>query len=278
MPTTPPRPRRRFGQNFLVDPCAVERIVEALALRPGEVVVEIGPGRGVLTRAMLEREALVTAVEIDRDLAAELERELVPRGLDLRVEDALGLPWNDLPSITAHGTPARIALVGNLPYNISKPIAMRMIDARNTVSRAVFMFQREVADRLTATPGGREYGPLTVLAGRTFSIERVFELAPGSFRPRPRVRSTVTRWIPRDDLPSITENRALKRCLRACFARRRRTLLNNVRVALGCDERHATALLAGVGLDPGARPETIAPGGFTRLAAVWPEDKPATGG
>ncbi len=276
MPTSPRshRPRRRFGQNFLVDAAAVERIVESLDVHPGEVVVEIGPGRGILTRALLARRVLVSAVEIDRDLADALERELGGSGLDLHVGDALDLPWNDIPALTRHVTRGRVAVVGNLPYNISKPIAMRMIDAREAVSRAVLMFQSEVADRLTASPGGRDYGPLTVLAGRTYRIERAFELGPGSFRPRPKVRSTVTRWVPRDDPPSDAEIRALRACLRACFASRRKTLSNNLRAALACDDRAAAAMLASAGLDPGARAESVAPDGFLRLAGLWPRERP----
>ena len=189
----------------------------------------------------------------------------------------LRIPWEDLPAFARHGPPDRVAVVGNLPYNISKPIAMRMIDARRTVSRAVLMFQSEVADRLTAAPGGRDYGPLTVLTGLTYRIERAFELAPGAFRPRPKVRSTVTRWVPREDLPSTGELGALRDCLRACFASRRKTLSNNVRAALACSERVAATMLAKAGLDPGARAETVSPAGFVRLARAWPRPDPGPG-
>jgi 16S rRNA (adenine1518-N6/adenine1519-N6)-dimethyltransferase len=175
--------------------------------------------------------------------------------------------------LTRHPTPERVAVVGNLPYNISKPIAMRMIDAHRRVTRAVFMFQSEVADRLTSSPGGRDYGPLTVLAGRAYRIERSFDLGPGSFRPRPTVRSTVTRWVPREDRPTAGELHALRVCLRACFASRRKTLSNNLRTALGCDDRAAARLLAGAGLDPGARAETVPPDGFVRLARRWPQPR-----
>lgn len=273
MPPSPP-PRRRFGQNFLVDRRAIERIVDALEPLADGPVVEIGPGRGALTGPLLARSPSgVTAVEIDRDLAAALEDRFGPSGLRLRVGDVLELPWSELARAPDRSEAGGILLVGNLPYNVSKPIALRIVDGHDRIARAVLMFQREVALRILASPGTKDYGPLTVLVRLHFDVERVFDLPPAAFRPRPKVHSTVTRWRPRADAPEPERAVRLRLCLRDCFAARRRTLRNNARRALGLDERSADALFARVGVDPEARAETVDPGTFLRLADVWPASR-----
>ena len=256
-----PPPRRRFGQNFLADRGAVARIVAALDPARAEAVVEIGPGRGALTAALLERIDRLVAVEIDRDLARDLAARYPGDRLTVVEGDVLEVPLASLAP--------RAAIVGNLPYNISKPFAMKMVREREAVSRALLMFQREVADRLTARPGTSAYGPLTVLAGESFRIERVFHLPPGAFHPRPKVESTVTRWIPREGA-SRPEPDPLAAVLRASFAHRRQTLLKNLRGALAGGEDEARALLERAGLDPRLRAEAIPPEGFVALARVWP--------
>jgi 16S rRNA (adenine1518-N6/adenine1519-N6)-dimethyltransferase len=268
----PPPARRRFGQNFLANPAAVSRIVAAVHPAPGEPLLEIGPGRGALTGPLLREAGRIAAVELDRDLAAALRERYPADRLLLFERDVLRLPLEEVAR--ALGLPARapIVVAGNLPYNISKPVAAMLVRERATVSRAILMFQREVADRLTALPGTREYGPLTVLVGRAFRVSALFDLAPSSFRPRPAVVSTVTRWERRDpeDLPPALEA-PLRDCLRACFARRRQTLLNNLRAALPGGAEEARALLALAGLSPGSRAETVCPEAFLALARSWPE-------
>jgi len=271
---TPPRARRRFSQNFLVDGSAVRRIVDLLAPCPGEAILEIGPGHGALTGELVERSARLAAVEVDRDLAAGLLRRFGPERWRLHVGDVLDLPWDDVDPLLDLAPGERFALVGNLPYHVSKPIAMRAVDGHARISRAVLMFQREVAERLTARPGGREYGPLTVLVGAAFRVEIAMRLGPGAFRPRPKVDSAVTRWIPRPDPPAADQLDRLRRCLRACFASRRRTLRNNVRSALHGDEARAERRLREAGLDPEARAEQVDPEGFARLAALWDPETP----
>src|SRR5258706_13954393 len=187
------RARRTFGPKFLDDAGPIGRIVEAPAPSPSEVVLEIGPGRGSLTEALLQAVPAIVAVEIDRDLAALLRARFPSDRLRLVEDDVLDLPLGAL----APSSPLVVA--GNLPYNISKPVAMKLVLERHAVGRAVLMFQREVADRLTASPGRRAYGPLTVLTGRAYRIERLFDVRPGAFRPRPNVVSTVTRWTRRED-------------------------------------------------------------------------------
>lgn len=258
-----PPPRRRFGQNFLVDASAIERIVAALAPAPEETVVEIGPGRGALTEALLRRVPRVTAIEIDRDLAAMLRARHDPARLALVEADALGV---DLGAIAP-----RCVVVGNLPYNVSKPMAMKLVAERAAVARAVLMFQREVALRLVARPGTSAYGPLTVLAGEAYAIETLFDLRPGAFRPRPEVLSSVTRWTPREGqgLPADLEG-PLRAVLRLGFARRRQTLLRNLREGLPGGEAAARALLEEASIDGALRAEALSPEAFVRLARVWP--------
>lgn len=262
-PAFPPV-RRRFGQNFLTDATAIRRIVAALDPRPGESVLEIGPGRGSLTAALLEAVPAIAAIEVDRELVAMLRSRYPEDRLRLIEMDVLGVAFG------AMAPRMPLVVAGNLPYNISKPIAMKLVDEHRAIARAVLMFQREVADRLTAVPRSRAYGPLTVLAGRLFRIERLFDLPPGAFRPRPKVVSSVTRWTPRNDdaLPDALVS-PLKAVLRASFAHRRQTLLKNLRGAVLGDEGRARELLAEAGLDGSHRAEEIPPEGFVALARLW---------
>jgi len=264
-PSALPRARRRFGQNFLTDAHAIRRIGVALAPLASENVLEIGPGRGALTDVLLNGVPRISAIEIDRDLCALLRSRYPEERLHLIEKDVLEVAFCDL----AQEGPLVIA--GNLPYNISKPFAMKLVVERRAVSRAVLMFQREVAQRLTATPGTGAYGPLTVLAGRAYRIERLFDLSPGAFQPSPKVVSTVTRWTPREEdaLPE-TLVAPLKAVLRAAFARRRQTLQKNLRIALQGDDAAAILLLGQAGLDGALRAEAIPPEGFVALASRWP--------
>ena len=248
-----PGPRKRFGQHFLADPAAVRRIVAALGPPAGPPVVEIGPGRGVLTAPLLEVFGRVTAVEIDRDLAAHLRARFPASALTLLEGDVLDVALEDLAT-----EPVR--LVGNLPYNVSKPVADKIVRERARVAGAVLMFQREVAERLTAPPGTRAYGPLTVLVGEAFLVEPLFDLRPNAFRPPPEVMSTVTRWTPRPAAFSSVSEENLRAVLRAGFAHRRRTLRNNLPVAL----------LEDAGIDGSLRAEALPLEDWRRLARMWP--------
>lgn len=260
---------RRFGQHFLVDARAVARIRDALAPAPGEAVLEIGPGRGALTAALLDTGLPVVAVEIDRGLAKRLRDRFAGRPLEVLAQDVLRLDFGTVPLRAGLPANAPVVVAGNLPYNLSKPIAMRIVEERARVARAVLMFQREVADRLVAAPGTKEYGPLTVLAGLAFRIERVLDLSPGAFHPRPKVASTVTLWTRRQPgaLADALEP-ALRRVLRAAFARRRGTIRVNLRAALG--EAAAASLCSAAAVDDGLRAERLSPDDFLRMAAAWP--------
>lgn len=270
--TVSPRARRDLGQNFLVDRHSIERIVEALDPRPGEPILEIGPGRGALTGVLVARVDRMAAVERDGALADTLRRDYPPDRLTVLENDVLKIDLASVAPSLGLPTSTRLVVVGNLPYNISKPIAMKLIRERRAIDRAVLMFQKEVADRLTAVPGTKAYGPLTVLTALTFCIERLFDLRPGAFRPRPKVDSTVTRWHTRE-MPGFDEARedALLACLAASFKRRRQTLRNNLRHALGSLAR-AEEILLSAGLEPTLRAEAVPPEGFVRLAERWPDD------
>jgi len=265
MDPTPPRPRKRFGQNFLHDPAVIERIVAELSISTETALLEIGPGRGALTRALLDYASKVVCVEIDRDLVRYLRDTFPASRLHVIEDDALEIDFDRLGR-QVHGRSVGWTVAGNLPYNISKPIAMRLVESVESIERAVLMFQREVARRLCAAPGGADYGPLSILPRAVYEIERVMDVAPGAFRPRPEVVSTVTRWSAREERPSPDELERLRATLKAAFSNRRKTLKNNVRRALGSD-----AVLGQAGLDGSRRAQELSPEEFHALAAEWPK-------
>ncbi|MCP3902287.1 MAG: ribosomal RNA small subunit methyltransferase A [Planctomycetes bacterium] len=264
------RASKRLGQNFLVDRGAVSRILRLLPDAGDVPVIEIGPGRGALTRPLIERGYRVVAIELDRSLASRLRAQHDDASLELIEDDILKV---DLPQLMARLDPRSTGLdvVGNLPYSVSKAIAAKLVAERRAVRFAALMFQREVAERITATPGSRSYAPISVLAQEVFRIERVFDLRPTAFRPAPKVFSSVTRWTRRepDSLDASAEHR-LRACLAACFAQRRRTLRNNLRAALADDER-VRELLRVCGIDGGLRAEQLEASQFRDLARRWPE-------
>jgi len=252
----PPR-RKRFGQHFLHDPGAISRIVGALAPQPGDHLVEIGPGRGALTRSLLGfADATLDAIEIDRDLAAELApafRE-APRHA-LHVGDALEFDFTRLAA--ARG--GRLRIVGNLPYNISTPLLFHLLSQRQAILDAHVMLQREVVQRLTALPGSGDYGRLTVMLAPWVSGERLFDLGPGAFQPPPRVWSAVVR-LTMLTAPRFAPSPRYAEVVQSAFAHRRKTLRNALARLMSRDE------IAACGLDPAARPETLTPQDFNTLA------------
>ncbi len=246
-------PRRRFGQNFLADPHYGERIVAAIDPRPGENIVEIGPGLGALTRLLIARAGRIAAIEIDRDLAARLRSEYPPEQLGLHEADALAFDFRSLGS--------GLRVVGNLPYNISSPLLFHLAAFAMTLRDLHVMLQREVVARMTAQPGSPDYGRLTVMLQATFSVTRLFTVPPGAFRPAPKVDSAVARVVPLgSSKPAITDEALFARIVTAAFAQRRKTLRNALSAFCG-----APALEA-AGIDPGARGETLGIADFVRLA------------
>jgi 16S rRNA (adenine1518-N6/adenine1519-N6)-dimethyltransferase len=257
-PSRGPSPRKALGQHFLVDPNIVRKILVAAEVRPDETVLEIGPGLGALTRPLCEAAMRVIAVEIDDRLVAHLQQTLHDcPNLDLRHGDALNVGWGDLPD--------RTVLVANLPYYISSPLLFAALEQHRRWNRMVVMLQREVARRLVAPPGTREYGILSVLARYRTDARSLFHVSPDCFRPRPDVGSTVVRFLSRErPAADVADETLFVRVVRAAFAHRRKTLLNSLR-----DEgfsRDIVADLAEAGIEPSRRAETLALEEFARLA------------
>ena len=251
------RPRKRFGQHFRHDPAVIERIAAAVAARGGEALVEIGPGRGALTRQLLQSDcASLDAIEIDRDLAAQLQSQ-----------------WSAEPRFTLHNTDAlrmdfaalarrrgrALRIVGNLPYNISTPLLFHLLRSVGEIRDLHVMLQREVIARMAAQPADSEYGRLTVMLWPWVQIERLFDVGPGAFHPPPRVWSAVARLTVRPQ-PAFVVNPAFSAVVAAAFAHRRKTLRNALRGIATVQQ------IESCGADPSARPETIAPALFNAIA------------
>jgi 16S rRNA (adenine1518-N6/adenine1519-N6)-dimethyltransferase len=259
------RQAKRFGQHFLT-PAWGDKVLNVIAPSPGDRFLEIGPGPGALTFRLAARTGHVTAIEIDRDLAAELQPRL-PANVDLVVADILDV---DLAPYLA-GDPLRVA--GNLPYNISSPILFKLLDAARAsagLTDATVMLQLEVADRLVASPGTKDYGVLTIFTALQADVQRLLTLPPGAFRPAPKVHSAVVRLTFKPS-PLPPERAAVfEKMVRTMFMQRRKTLVNALRPyanAVGQESREA---LTAAGIDPIRRPETLTQDDLLRLVSVFP--------
>ena len=252
----------KLGQNFLHDAHAVQRIVAALGDCSARTVVEIGPGNGVITRTLAARAGHLLAIELDAELAANLRSEFRPEQVTIVVKDVLSF---DFPVASA-AAGERLMVVGNLPYYITSPILLKMAASHAALDRAVLMVQKEVADRVAATPGSRDYGLLSVTMQLYGPIEKLFTLPPAAFSPPPEVQSTVFRWrfAPRIAELKI-EEASFIRFLRQAFAQKRKTLANNLRAAGFSAEVIAEGFLD-AGVDRKARAEALP---LEALAALW---------
>ena len=264
---------KRFGQHFLTDRRVLGRIADALELGPSDTVVEIGPGRGALTDLLAERAGRVVAVEIDRALAALLRERYAGRATVTIVEqDVLE---SDLAALA--GTPDFV-LAGNVPYYITTPILFHAL-RRPRASRAVYLVQLEVAERLVSAPGSKTYGALAVNVQAVARAELLVRVPAGAFSPPPKVESAVVRVTPRAD-PVLAADRedAFRGLVQAAFALRRKQMRRVVRTIAAADAGWAEAALAAAGIDPDARPETLSPADFARLldalrgGGAWPNE------
>lgn len=263
-----PPPRRRLGQHFLSDPRILARLADALELRPGEAVVEIGPGRGALTEQLRARAAHVIAIELDRALAAALrERYAADAGVRVIEGDALALPIGELAA-------GPYALAGNIPYYITTPLIFHALHPPRP-ARAVLLVQQEVADRLAAAPGSAAYGALSVNVQAVCRAERLFAVGRGSFHPVPAVESAAVRLTPRDD-PEVApaEVGAYRALVQGAFGLRRKQMVRVVRTLAGLDASAAQSVLETAGIESAARPETLTPGAFARLLRALPGGMP----
>jgi 16S rRNA (adenine1518-N6/adenine1519-N6)-dimethyltransferase len=251
------RPRKRFGQHFLHDPAVIERIAAAVAPVSGDALLEIGPGRGALTRRLLESDCgSLDAIEIDRDLAAQLCGELGadPR-FSLQNADALRVDFGALAR--QRGRPLRV--VGNLPYNISTPLLFHLLESVRDIRDLHVMLQREVIARMAAGPGDRAYGRLTVMLAPWVHVDRLFDVGPGAFQPPPRVWSAVARLTVRAE-PAFPISPAFPAVVAAAFSHRRKTLRNALRGLATAQQ------IESCGVDPSTRPETVSPALFNAIA------------
>ena len=244
MPSSSHRPRKRFGQHFLHERGVLHKIVEAIGPARDDLIVEIGPGEGALTRLLLERTARLEAVELDRDLAGHLRLELP--ALKLREADALQV---DYATFGPH-----LRLVGNLPYNISTPLLFHLARYAHSVRDMHFMLQLEVVERMVAAPSTAAYGRLSVALQTRFRMRKLFNVSSGAFRPPPKVQSAFVRLEPLADamIPELMDD-----VLRQAFSARRKTLRNAL---AGVD-------FAALGIDPRLRPEDLTPQDYLRIAA-----------
>jgi len=248
--------RKRFGQNFLVDPNIIGKIVNSIGAAPGQTLIEIGPGMGALTDPLLETGADLLVLEIDRDLAETLElRYSNQSNFSMLCGDALKFDFSD-PSL-----PEQYRVVGNLPYNISTPLIFRLLAYKHRIKNMIFMLQSEVVDRMAAEPGGKEYGRLSVMVQYHCNVERLLNVPPSAFRPAPKVMSAIVGLTPTSTAQANKKlDDALATIVRAAFASRRKTLRNNLRELLPEQEIEAC------GINPGARAETVSVSEFVLLA------------
>jgi len=269
-PPATSRRRRALGQHFLADPGVAAQIVEAVGATAGDLVCEIGAGDGALTRALATRAGRLIALEVDpalrERLAAAAAHWAEARAVEIRLADARGFSYEELRALRPDPG-GRVLVVGNLPYSASKAILERLLDAHATLDRAVLMLQREVALRVAAVPGGRDYGALSVFWQRWADVSLLLVVPPAAFRPPPAVESAVVtasfRSIPR---VAVANEQEFTRVVRAAFGQRRKTLANALRGGgLGNTTRLASAL-AEAQIDGGRRAETLSLEEFGRLA------------
>ena len=251
--------RPRLGQNFLADGRAAERLVEALGDLSRATVVEIGPGRGALTGLLAERAGRLIAIELDRILSAQLRMKYAARSnVEIVEGDVLQV---DLAALVGRGRKARV--VGNLPYFITSPILERLFRFRDTVESIVLLVQREVAERLAARPGSRDYGLLSAVTQLHARVEKLFTLPPGAFSPPPKVHSTAVRLTPAEQELRVPRDEFVD-FLKLSFAQKRKTLANNLKPHYG--EAAVRAALQAAGLRADVRAEAV---GVEKAAEVF---------
>ncbi|MFN3629395.1 MAG: 16S rRNA (adenine(1518)-N(6)/adenine(1519)-N(6))-dimethyltransferase RsmA [Casimicrobiaceae bacterium] len=270
---SPHRARKRFGQNFLVDRPTIARIVEIIAPKPGERIVEIGPGQAALTEGLLaaldaqmQTHDGLDVIEIDRDLVARLRVGFPPERVRVHEADALAFDFAALAA--ARGGPLRV--VGNLPYNISTPILFHLLRFEPVIADMTFMLQKEVVERMAALPGDAARGRLSVMLQYRYRVERCFDVPPGAFRPIPAVDSSIVRLVPLGDARLRPRDEAhFAEIVSAAFSQRRKMIRRSLSGWIDAPR------LRGLGIDPEARAETLSCAAFAAIAdATWPADAP----
>lgn len=261
------KPKKSLGQNFLLHPHQARRIVDALDLSPGDVVLEIGPGLGALTALLAASVREVLALEVDQALAAFLREELFAGQAKVRIVSQDVLKFDVMAFSREAGQ--RLKVVGNLPYHITSPLLFKLMDEKAALSLAVLMVQAEVGERLLAKPGGKDYGIVSVLAQYHFGLRRLFSLGPANFYPPPRVNSVVLRLEPARPEPQAQDENLFSRVVKAAFAQRRKTLKNTLvakAAHLGLQPQDLLAVVQDIGINPGHRAETLSVRRFVDLS------------
>lgn len=261
---------KSLGQNFITDRNILEKIIEGAGVEDGDMVVEIGPGIGVLTAELAQRASFVTAVEIDGRLIPILEETLAEYD-NIRIvnQDILK---TDLSQIIEESRQAgrftgKVHIIGNLPYYITTPIIMKLLEEQVPADSITVMMQKEVADRIKSAPGSKTYGAISVAVQYYCRVIKVTDVPKEAFVPRPKVESTVLNLEPLDAKAiELKDEKAFMRCIKAGFAQRRKTLLNSLASAGGMDKDKVKMILASAGIDPGRRAETLTVEEFGRIA------------
>jgi len=253
-------PRKRFGQNFLQDDAVIQAIARSIGPQESDHLVEIGPGQGALTEALIGSGCQLDAIELDRDLISLLLASFsIYPSFKLYSADALRFDFTSL--VTATDKPLRV--VGNLPYNISTPLIFKLLENAHIIQDMHFMLQLEVVERLAAQPGSKDWGRLGIMAQFQCEVTHLFDVPPESFFPPPKVQSAIVRLVPRSTpLYPNCDREQLARVVQLAFSQRRKTLRNNFKNVLD------DAALASVGVDPGARAETLALETFVALSKL----------
>ena len=253
--------RKRFGQHFLTSSDTIEQIVSAIAPRDGETIVEIGPGQAALTAPLAVSATTLHAIEFDRDLIANLKRQFQDcQNVIIHEGDALRFDFSSLGN--------ELRVVGNLPYNISTPLLFHLLAFKKNVTDMHFMLQKEVVDRISAAPGNKVYGRLTIMLGCQLEVVPIFDVPPDAFTPPPKVMSSVVRMRPLPDGHfDVQDANKLEQIVKQAFSMRRKTLRNALQ---GLAE---AADIEAAGLEPGNRPEQIPVDGWIRLANRLASDK-----
>jgi len=251
---SPHRPRKRFGQHFLKDPGVIDAIVREISATSDDVIVEIGPGRGAITKPLARQAGTLHVIELDRDLAARLRDEYVAAAnVVVHEADALRFDYSTLGE--------RLRIVGNLPYNISTPLLFHLLGYRGCIRDMHFMLQKEVVDRMAAQPGSKAYGRLTIMLGCHFQIEALFDVDRQAFDPPPDVTSAIVRLLPLAEGTYVVDDEALLSNLVAtAFSQRRKTIRNALQKVVTPEE------LTSAGIGPGLRAEAIPIDRFVALA------------
>ena len=254
--TTHKRARKRFGQNFLHDRYVIEKIINSIAPQPDQVIVEIGPGKGAMTRLLLPACKTLHVIEIDRDLVEDLQTEFKQiDNLKIHNCDALKVDYCQLTNEPS------LRLVGNLPYNISTPLLFHIVESMNCIRDMYFMLQKEVVNRMSAQPGSKIYGRLSVMMQYYCQVESLFDVAAASFTPAPQVESSIVKLTPHSKRPvTVDDVKVFRKIVTQVFSMRRKTLRNALKNILSESE------ISAIGIDPTIRPEMLTVQNYANLS------------